>query len=72
MLARACEPVELRAILKSHRNAPAARTPHNFLDAFAMPPAGDDDAVEGAARLESFFHRVNSRKTVHEFLFPFG
>jgi hypothetical protein len=65
MLARAGQAVELRALLKPHRDAARAGQLHDFFDALAAQPAGDYDALDGCAGLERFVHGVNSSQPIH-------
>jgi hypothetical protein len=63
--ARAGETIHLRAVFEAHRNPAAARGLNQLFDTFAVTPAGDDDAVECAARFEGLAHGVNSGQPAH-------
>ena len=65
MVARASKAIELLAVLKTHRNIVRFCDSDDFADAFAMPSAGDDDAVERPRRCERFFDGVKSADPVH-------
>ncbi len=66
MLARAGQAIYLRAVFKPHRHTAAARELHEFLDALAVTPAGDDDSFKRAARFERLFNCMQPCQSVHE------
>src|SRR5579864_6647001 len=65
MVARARKAIKLLAVLKTHRNIARFCDADNFADAFAMPSAGDDYAIERPHSGERFFHGVKSGDPVH-------
>ena len=65
MVARAGEAIHLRAVFEANRDPAAARGLYELFDTFAVTPAGDDDAIECAARFEGLADGVNAGKTAH-------
>jgi hypothetical protein len=60
--------VELRAVFKTNGNTFAARERDDFLHAFAMTAAGDNDAVERPASRKRFTNSVDAKKSRHSFV----
>ena len=67
MFARACEAIDLLAILEADRDATRFRLPDDGFHALAMATAGDDNAIKRTARGESFFDGMKSSHPVHDF-----
>src|SRR5690242_10634773 len=67
MFARACEAIDLLAILEAHRDATRFRLPDDGFHALAMATAGDDNAIKRTARGECFFDGMKYSHPVHDF-----
>jgi hypothetical protein len=65
MIFRIGETIELATLFKTDGNVSRAGELDNFLDAGVLAAARDQDAVEGAAGVESFAYGVNAGKFVH-------
>jgi hypothetical protein len=59
------ETIELAAVFKTDGNVARACQLDNFLDTGVLAAASDQNAIERAARIESFAHGVNAGKFVH-------
>jgi hypothetical protein len=60
------QPVELPAILESHRNALLARQLHDFFDSRVLPPLRNRDAIDRPLSFQRFFNGVYASQFVHE------
>ena len=65
MLAGSRQPVDLLAFFETHRHASRLRQAHQRLDAFAAPPARQDDTLERAPGGERLFDGMKSGDPVH-------
>ena len=65
MFAGSGQPVDLRALFKSHRNAFGPRELHHCLHALSVAAPSDHNSIERAPRRQRFLHRVKSGEPVH-------
>ena len=65
MILRIRQPIDLRPILKPHRNIPRPRHLHNFFHARILPPARNHHAVNRPPRLQRLPHRMYPRQPIH-------
>src|SRR5271170_1195722 len=67
MLPRPSQPINLRAVLKSHRHPPLPRPPHNRLHAVPVPPASNHNPIKRTPSLQRLLHSMNAQKVAHSF-----